>query len=117
MCLCGAKMRLRETTKFRYPNGDARKFWGCTRYPECKGIRPSHPDGTAYGIPGDAATKLARNRAHRAFDAWWRGRGMKRSHAYAVLRNSFRLPEELAHISCFSVDQCEQLVAMCEAAR
>lgn len=114
-CLCGAPMVLRQTTKYTYRNGDPRKFWGCSRWPDCGVIRAAHPDGTAYGIPGDAATKAARGRAHAAFDAWWQGRGMKRNTAYTVLRHSFDLPEELAHISCFDIAQCERLIAMCEA--
>jgi hypothetical protein len=70
-----------------------------------------------YGIPADAATKAARKRAHLAFDMWWMLRGMKRSHAYGVLRHTFEMPEELAHISCFDIEQCERLIRLCNEAK
>lgn len=109
---CGAPMILRTTTKYAYPNGDPRKFYGCTRYPDCKGTRPAHPDGTPYGIPGDAETKAARKRAHQAFDPLWQSGTYTRTEAYYWLAQ--QLGQDSIHISECDVEMCEAIVALCE---
>jgi ssDNA-binding Zn-finger/Zn-ribbon topoisomerase 1 len=87
-------------------------FWGCSRWPECDGTHGAHPDGRPLGIPADKRTKEARIAAHAAFDRWWKKRRMKRSDAYNVLRRSFGLSEEEAHIGRFTIEQCVRLIAI-----
>jgi ssDNA-binding Zn-finger/Zn-ribbon topoisomerase 1 len=65
---CGSEMMLRTTTKYTYPNGDPRKFYGCSKWPACNGTHGANPDGTPLGIPGNDEVKEARHKAHVAFD-------------------------------------------------
>lgn len=111
--LCQSLMILRTTQKFRYPNGDPRKFWSCSTWPKCNGIHGAHPDGRPLGIPGDAETKKARIRAHDAFDAVWRGRKWSRSHGYRWLREQLEITKTECHIGNFDVETCERVISLC----
>ncbi|MBV8782508.1 MAG: topoisomerase DNA-binding C4 zinc finger domain-containing protein [Phycisphaerae bacterium] len=94
---CGAPMVLRSSPKFRYRSGEPRKFFGCSRFPECTATHCAHPDGKPMGTPADTATKQARIRAHGAFDQLWKGPSAPMS------------PDD-AHIGRFTAEQCEQLI-------
>jgi hypothetical protein len=59
-------------------------------------------DGGAIGV--------ARAKAHGIFDVLWRKKGLTRNDAYKVLQKVMNLSEEDAHISKFSVDQCNLLI-------
>jgi ssDNA-binding Zn-finger/Zn-ribbon topoisomerase 1 len=103
---CGSLMKLRKSEKFDNP------FYGCTRFPECKGSHGAHRDGRPLGTPANKATKLARIRAHRVFDLLWHQPGgrMSRPEAYAWMRRKMRLSEDQAHIGKFSEEQCTKLI-------
>lgn len=83
--LCGSDMLPRTTEKFTYRDGSPRRFWGCSRWPECDGLVGANADGTPYGTCGDKATREARQRAHQAFDPLWRNGWMERDTAYLLL--------------------------------
>ena len=106
-------MVLRTTTKFKYRNGEPRKFWGCSAWPECAGIHGAHPDGRPLGIPGDAETNKARQRAHAAFDRVWQAR-WSRGRGYRWLRGQLGMTKKQCHIANFDVATCERVVAICE---
>jgi ssDNA-binding Zn-finger/Zn-ribbon topoisomerase 1 len=99
---CQAPMALR-TSRFG-------KFWGCTRFPDCKGTHGAHPDGRPLGLPANAETKEARMRAHRAFDGLWMNQGWTRRQGYQWLQNALGLKPDEAHIANFTVEQCERLI-------
>lgn len=61
---CGAPMVLRETAKFKTADGQPRKFYGCSKYPACKGSHGAHPDGRPLGHPADQETKELRIKCH-----------------------------------------------------
>jgi ssDNA-binding Zn-finger/Zn-ribbon topoisomerase 1 len=106
---CGAPMHLRYSRKHQ------RSFYGCTRWPACSGTHGAHDDGRPKGVPGDAATRNARMRAHDVFDQLWkpRGRGrMSRRGAYRWMRQAMGLTPAEAHIGNFNTTQCEQLVQL-----
>ena len=42
---CGAKMKLRRPR----PNRQFDPFWGCSQYPNCRGVRQIGEDGNAEG--------------------------------------------------------------------
>lgn len=107
---CGADMILRQTTKYQFKNGANRVFYGCSRYPDCQAIRPSHPDGTVYGVPGDKETREWRMKAHAEFDRLWKSYKYSRNEAYSFLANLMQLPAGKAHISSFTKEQCQELV-------
>jgi ssDNA-binding Zn-finger/Zn-ribbon topoisomerase 1 len=107
---CGAPMKLRSTGKFTYRNGTRRRFWGCTRYPDCKGMHGAHPDGRPVGIPANAETKRARIRAHAAFDEVWKSGAMDRRAAYRFMQDLMGMTADEAHIGRFTKEQCDTLV-------
>lgn len=92
------------------------KFWGCTRFPDCKGTHGAHQaDGKPLGIPADHLTKQARISAHAAFDMLWKSKKMTRSEAYRWLQQAMNLPKDEVHIGRFTVDQCASLIALVRA--
>jgi len=106
-------MVLRETKKFKTRDGKPRKFFGCSNYPKCKGTHGAHPDGRPLGVPGDAATKAARGRAHAAFDKLWKQGLMQRKEAYRWLDKALALGKGKAHIGGFDIATCEKVVKLC----
>ncbi len=103
---CGAPMELRE--------GKYGKFYGCTRFPDCKGAHGAHPDGRPLGTPADSETKQWRMKAHDAFDALWKSGDMERNEAYDWLCEQMELDREDCHIGKFDKRQCESVVEICE---
>jgi ssDNA-binding Zn-finger/Zn-ribbon topoisomerase 1 len=61
---CGAMMSLRAS-KFGL-------FYGCSMFPQCRATHGAHPWGAPLGIPAKRDTKMARIRAHAAFDRLWK---------------------------------------------
>jgi ssDNA-binding Zn-finger/Zn-ribbon topoisomerase 1 len=105
---CGSPMILRES---RYG-----KFWGCSRFPQCKGTHGAHQaDGRPLGTPADKETKAARIKAHAAFDMLWKGREMSRTDAYRWMGEAMKLPPEQRHIGEFTTEQCVLLIALLAA--
>lgn len=104
---CGAQMVLRDS---KYG-----KFYGCIQFPKCKGTHGAHPDGKPLGVPANKETKLARMKAHEAFDAMWKRRKISRTKGYAWLQKAMGLTADEAHIAKFTKDQCEKLVQIIEA--
>jgi ssDNA-binding Zn-finger/Zn-ribbon topoisomerase 1 len=103
---CGAQMLLKPS-KYN-------PFYGCTKWREtgCKGSHGAHPDGSPMGVPANAATKLARSRAHEAFDRMWKSWHMTRKEAYRWMQLALGLSKDEAHIGKYSEAQCDQLVAL-----
>lgn len=109
---CGSPMLLKETTRWRTRDGQPRKFYGCSRYPGCKGTHGAHQDGTPLGKPADKETKEMRIKAHQVFDSLWKGRDarMYRKEAYNFMRQVMKMTKEEAHIANFDISQCKQLI-------
>jgi len=114
---CEAPMKLHETKKYKYGNGNLRKFYGCTRWPQCKGTHGAHPDGSPLGIPADKTTKQARIRAHEAFDSLREIHGVKKPQAYywlgAKLGIPFPMIRDECHIAKFDLKTCEDVIRIC----
>lgn len=106
-------MILRETTKFRYENGAPSKFYGCSRYPDCKATHGAHPDGAPYGRPADKETKRARQEAHIAFDAWVGRNSYTKDYAYRRLAKILGIEEVEAHMGMMDKETCEAVVRHC----
>lgn len=109
---CGSAMILRETSRFKHRNGDNRKFYGCSTFPVCRCIRPSHPNGQVFGIPGDAETKKARIAAHAIFDPIWQSGNMTRRQAYQWLADKLGVKE--IHMSELSASECKRVIQVIE---
>ncbi len=101
---CGAPMRLRESKHGL--------FYGCTRYPECKGTHGAHPNGAPLGIPADKHTKDMRIKAHDAFDQLWKplSAPYTRAEAYLVMQSLMGMSSDEAHIGKFTASQCQELI-------
>lgn len=106
---CGAPMKLKGSRHGL--------FYGCTKWSEtrCCGSHGAHPDGRPLGIPATRDTKDARIRAHAVFDQLWQYRGAKRREAYRWMKRVMQLSRSEAHIGRFTLEQCEQLIALVEA--
>lgn len=113
---CGAPMRLRRA---RRSDLAGRLFYGCSMYPSCTSTHGAHPDGAPLGVPGNAATKAARIRAHAVFDQLWKGPRavVSRGQAYAWLEQAMWLKSGQGHIGAFNEAQCDQVIAVVEEAR
>lgn len=90
-------------------------FYGCVEYPKCKAAHGAHKDtGKPLGTPADKKTKKARIHAHDAFDQLWKDKHMSRSEAYEWMQEAMGMMEDEAHIGCFDIDQCGELVLKVE---
>lgn len=104
---CGAKLVLKKHPKHY--------FLGCGRFPACHGKHSVHQKTLQpQGIPADAATRRARNAAHKHFDAMWKWKWLKphltRRDCYEWLAITFDMATEEAHIGLFDKDQCAALI-------
>jgi ssDNA-binding Zn-finger/Zn-ribbon topoisomerase 1 len=108
--ICDAPMRLRESRAYPLPNGQPRLFWGCSRYPRCRGTHGAHPDGRPLGTPADEETKCARRAAHAALDQLWQHGPFTRRGAYAVVQRLMGMTKDQAHIGKFDRETCERLI-------
>jgi ssDNA-binding Zn-finger/Zn-ribbon topoisomerase 1 len=89
-------------------------FYGCTAYPKCKAAHGAHPNGAPLGIPANKETKLARMRAHEAFDSFWKRKCWKRHEGYRWMREVMGMSRRDAHIARFGIDECERLIGLVE---
>ncbi len=110
---CGGPMQLLESGKFRDRRGFATPFYGCERFPDCRGSLGAHPDGTPKGTPANKDTRIARIRAHAVFDQIWKDRLVKhRGAAYDWMRRAMAISRNNAHIGHFTREQCEELIRL-----
>lgn len=115
---CGAEMILRKAKKifnmrqFKHPH-----FWGCSRFPECRGTHGAHPDGTPLGIPANKETKEWRIKAHDAFDTLWKCSQitMTRKKAYKLLAQKLGVSE--VHIGESDIPTCARIIQASEEIR
>lgn len=104
---CTALMTLRESHKYDRP------FYGCTKFPTCRGTHGAHKDGTPLGTPANKETKKERMRAHAVFDQIWKKKlTPTRGAAYNWMREVMGLSHSQAHIAMFNAEQCETLVRL-----
>lgn len=109
---CGAPMRLRYARKFQ------RFFYGCDRFPQCRGTHGAHSDGRPLGTPATVAVKTLRVQAHNAFDPVWKyGPFPDRSAAYRWLAEELGLTKDQAHIGALDAAQCTRVIELCERLR
>lgn len=52
--------------------------------------------------------------AHNAFDPLWKSGQFRRNTAYKLLATRMGLPVEKTHIGMFDVEQCKQVVRICD---
>lgn len=108
---CGGEVHLVNNGKFY----GGREFgWPLAYACRCGARVGCHPGTTIpLGTLADRATQEARKRAHQAFDPLWqdKGPGMRRR-AYLALQKA--LGKDKAHISWMNIDECTQVVKVCQ---
>lgn len=100
----------------------------CQNWPACTGAHGAHPDGKPLGTPASKDVRVARIRAHAAFDELWKDadqltcyapqndgeRGflkkVARKRAYAWLRDRMNMDREQCHIGDFDIETCARVV-------
>lgn len=72
--------------------------------------------GTArpLGNVANEVLRLKRRETHQVFDHFWQENGMTRTQAYKWLAGRMNLLEKNAHIGGFEMDQCQQVIDLCE---
>ena len=68
----------------------------------------------ALGNVANEVLRLKRMETHRVFDVLWKRRHMTRTGAYRWLAAELHLSEGRAHIGGFEMDQCQQVIDLCE---
>lgn len=68
------------------------------------------------GRLANAELRRWKNAAHNAFDPLWKSGQFSRDSAYKLLATRMGLPREQTHIGMFDVEQCKQVVRICEFA-
>lgn len=87
----------------------AKNFWLC----HCGSYVGCHPGTTrALGKPANKQTRVARAKAHLAFDRLWKLGLMKRGEAYVWASRVLCI--DPLHIGELDVEQCEKLVDICQ---
>jgi len=68
------------------------------------------------GIPAEKSTRVARIRAHNAFDEMWKDQknGMSRRNAYQWLARELDIPMNKCHIGIFDEETCERVIQLCK---
>lgn len=122
---CGSLVEIvSHTTMYGRPYSSWPWLYRCTdQMPgvECDARIGIHPfTAIPVGTMATEQVRQARTRAHTAFDPLWRGPGHSRGRAtrlaaYAWLAEAMGLPVEHTHIGLFGIEQCEQVVQLCEA--
>ena len=94
------------TLRRRYVKKYGKHQYICDR--GCRAAIGCHPNGAVLGIPGNRETRLARMRAHAAFDAIWKSGAMPRAKAYGWLSKQMGL--ERIHIAELDVAGCRRVI-------
>ena len=104
---CGARMIIK--------NMGERKKLIC---PKGCGAVLTHP-GTdiPLGKIADRETRIARIKAHEAFDKMWLKMCWSRSYAYEWLAKQMGLTQEECHIAMLTKDQCDRVIELAEEQR
>lgn len=66
------------------------------------------------GNVANETLRLKRMETHQVFDDYWRRRGMTRTAAYRWLAKHLHLSVEQTHIGSFEMDQCQQVINLCQ---
>lgn len=110
------------------PDLSSLRFWRCEpcgAYVGCHkkgayfyvGAAKVVSDGTLpLGCLANAELRSWKSKAHAAFDPLWKTNGLGRSAAYAWLANKMGLHKSACHIGEFTVEQCKEVVRLCDLA-
>ena len=92
------------------PNLHGKRYYLCL---SCGAYVGCHGDtGIPLGTPANLRLRIARGRAHNAFDALWKGNAtLSRKAAYKLLGEWLGITPDKCHIGMFDLDQCATTIA------
>jgi hypothetical protein len=118
---CGSAAELKDSAVI-YGGRSYGLAWICSKFPECDSYVGCHP-GTKkpLGRLANEELRIAKHRAHLAFDWMWRAKIVRdrcskkiaRNAAYAWLARCLGIELEQCHIGMFDVETCNRVVAVC----
>ena len=95
------------------PDLYSKQFWYCS---DCAAWVGVHAGGTRpLGRLANKELRLAKMRAHSAFDPMYRSGTMKRNSAYKWLADTLGIPRSECHIGMMGPDMCGRVVEACKA--
>jgi ssDNA-binding Zn-finger/Zn-ribbon topoisomerase 1 len=109
---CKSDMILKETSKFKYKNGQNKKFYSCINFPNCNGSHGASPEGEPLGVPATKEVKDWRIKAHNAFDKLWKNGKMTKNEAYSWISN--KMAKKKIHIGELDKIDCEKIIQIVE---
>jgi hypothetical protein len=86
------------------------KFWACLPCIAWVGTHKNSKDNAPLGILANPQLRIAKMKAHAAFDPLWRSGKMSRKQAYSWLSKALDIPKEEAHIGMFNAEMCMRVV-------
>lgn len=93
------------------------KFWHCEPCDAYVGCNRRINGTTPLGRLANKELRLAKIRAHAAFDPLWKSGKMQRGAAYTWLSKQMNLSIEKTHIGMFNLEQCREVVRICNVAQ
>lgn len=112
---CGGPVEcVRNSTIYGRDYGDWPWLFVCQ---SCRAYVGLHPfTGIPLGTLADGPTREARKKAKAAFNPLWEDGHMSRSNAYGWLAGRLGMVDmNQCHIGWFSVETCNEVIAVCEA--
>lgn len=110
-CQRGAKLVLGSVVYPHRKDLQGKRFWACM---PCDAYVGCHEGSTTpFGRLANAELRRAKQAAHTAFDALWKGGRFSRREAYRWLSGMLGIAPEECHIGKFDLDQCKRVVAVC----
>lgn len=104
---CGKAAAFSQSSAHLYRGKDYGPVWECR---PCEAWVGCHP-GTKkpLGRLANKALRMAKMRAHSAFDPLWKSRLMSRTTAYRKLAEAAKMSPKDCHIGMFDVATCERV--------
>ena len=87
------------------------KIWAC--FPCDAWVGTHKNSGEPLGRLANAELRMAKRKAHAAFDPLWKSGQMSRKKAYALLSEKMGLTPDETHIGMFDVEQCKTVILLC----
>ncbi|WP_329766084.1 zinc-finger-containing protein [Stenotrophomonas geniculata] len=114
VCNCEAKLVTGREVYPHRPDLYGKKFWACLPHGAWVGCHPGSE--RRMGRLATAETRRLKMAAHAAFDPLWKTGRMKRTKAYAWLREQTGLSERDCHMGWMSDDNLRRVIEICEGA-
>lgn len=111
---CGSPVVLRDSRYVYHSKKDYGKLWVCSNFPKCDAYVGCHPNTIIpLGRLANKSLRIAKSKAHHAFDPLWKSGLMTRKEAYIWLSAVLNIPQERCHIGMFNEEMCNKVHDLC----